>query len=66
MKWSKYMFRMSIAAVLICAILYWAEAVMPMGSILVLLLLLSMVVTWFIINLLKDEDLLADMFDDER
>lgn len=49
---------------LVCGILYWAEMSFPMAALLVFLLATSVVLTWVIINLLKDEDVLTGMFDD--
>jgi hypothetical protein len=45
-------------------LLYWAEVSLPMGALLVLLLVISIVATWAIINLLRDDDALSGMFDD--
>jgi len=64
MNWVKFIFRTISAAVLICSILYWAEQTVPMGSVLVLLLLISFVITWVVINILNDDDALANIFDD--
>lgn len=64
MNWLSFTVRLCIGTVLVCAILYWAEGAFPMASLLVLLLALSVAVTWLIINLLRDNNVLTDLFDD--
>lgn len=55
MSWLSLILRMTTCIVLILLILWWAEIVMPMGSLLVLILLMSMISTWGIVSLLKDD-----------
>jgi hypothetical protein len=47
--------RMVACIVSVLTILWWAEKVVPMGAVLVLILLMSMISTWGIITLLKDD-----------
>jgi hypothetical protein len=64
MNWFTFSIRGLLTVVLVCGILYWADASIPMGALLVFLLAVSIGVTWAIINILKDDDVLASMFDD--
>jgi hypothetical protein len=59
MSWLSLILRMITCIVLVLLILWWAEAVMPMGSILVLILLMSLISTWGILTLLKDDPKLS-------
>jgi hypothetical protein len=64
MNWLSFSFRGVLTVCLVCGILYWAEMSFPMAALLVFLLATSVMLTWVIINLLKDEDVLTGMFDD--
>jgi hypothetical protein len=55
MSWLSLIIRMITCIVCVLVILWWAEAVIPMGSVLVLILLMSLVSTWGIVTLLKDD-----------
>jgi hypothetical protein len=48
---------------LISGILYWAEQTFPMGALLVFLLATSIGITVLVINLLKNNDVITDLFD---
>jgi hypothetical protein len=64
MNWVSFSVRGVLTVMLVCGLLYWAELSFPMGALLVFLLVLSIGITWAIINMLKDDDVLASMFDD--
>jgi hypothetical protein len=64
MNWVSFSVRGLLTIALVCAVLYWAEIVFPMSALLVFLLVLSVGVTWAIITILKDDDVLANLFDD--
>jgi hypothetical protein len=64
MNWSSFSLRGLLTVVLVCGLLYWADVAIPMGALLVFLLVVSITITWAIINILKDDDILADLFDD--
>jgi hypothetical protein len=64
MNWLSVLIRGIMIIVLSCGLLYWANVAIPMGALLVFLLVLSITVTWAIVSVLKDDDLLADLFDD--
>jgi hypothetical protein len=64
MNWVSFSVRGLLTILLVCALLYWAEVVLPMGALLVFLLVISIGITWAIINILKDDDVLANLFDD--
>ena len=64
MNWFSFSARGILMVVMVCGLLYWAEVELPMGALVVFLLVLSMVVTWLIINILKEDDALANLFDD--
>jgi hypothetical protein len=56
--------RALLMILLICPILYWAENSIPMGGLLVFLLTVSILLTWVALAMLKDKDLLSNMFED--
>jgi hypothetical protein len=64
MNWLSFSVRGVLIVVLVCGLLYWANATIPMGALLVFLLALSITITWAIVNILKDDDILANLFDD--
>lgn len=64
MSWSSVFARGILSILLVCALLYWADIVIPMGGLLVFLLVICVVMTWAIVTLLKDDDLLTHFFDD--
>lgn len=64
MSWFSVAARGILTVVLVCGLLYWADLAVPMGALLVFLLVISIAMTWAIISLLKDEDLLTNLFDD--
>jgi hypothetical protein len=64
MNWLSFLIRGIMTVALVCGLLYWADIALPMGALLVFLLVLSIVTTWAIINILKDDDSLANLFDD--
>jgi len=49
---------------IIAFILFLAEQTITLGSLLVFLLAISIGLTWLIINVLKDDTILSDLFDD--
>jgi hypothetical protein len=55
MSWLSLILRMITCIVLLLLILWWAEVVIPMGSVLVLILLMGLISTWAILTLLKDD-----------
>lgn len=64
MNWFSVAAHSILSILLVSAILYWADIVIPMGALLVLVLLISVVMIWMIAALLKDDDLLTHFFDD--
>jgi hypothetical protein len=64
MNWLSFSVRGLMTVVLVCGLLYWADIALPMGALLVFLLVLSVGTTWAIISILKDDDMLANLFDD--
>lgn len=64
MSWFSFVARGILTVVMVCGLLYWADVAIPMGALLIFLLVISVVVTWAIVSLLKDDDLLTDFFDD--
>jgi hypothetical protein len=64
MSWLNIAFRGGFLVVAVCTLLYLAELSLPLGSLLVFLLVVSIGLTWVIINLLKDEEVLTNLFDD--
>ena len=64
MSWFSFAARGILTVVLVCGLLYWADMAIPMGALLVFLLVISIAMTWAIVSLLKDDDVLADLFED--
>ncbi len=64
MSWTSISMRGLFLLLLITVILYLAELTMTLGSLLVFLLAVSVGLTWLIINVLKDDNILTDLFDD--
>ncbi len=64
MSWTSLVLRGLFLLIVIAFILYLAELSMTLGSLLVFLLAISIGLTWLIINVLKDETILSDLFDD--
>ena len=64
MSWTSLLLRGFLLLLIIGFILYLAELSMILGSLLVFLLAISIGLTWLIINVLKDETILSDLFDD--
>jgi hypothetical protein len=64
MNWVSFSVRGLLTVVMVCSILYWADIAFPMGALLVFLLVMSIGTTWAIINVLRDDDVLANFFDD--
>lgn len=64
MNWLHFSVRAVLIIVAVSTLLYLAELSLPLGSLLVFLLSVSIGLTWLIINMLKDEDVLTDLFDD--
>ena len=64
MSWTGFFFRGMLLIVLIGGLLYLAELSVPMGGLLVFLISLSVGLTWLIVNLLRDDDLLSSLFED--
>jgi hypothetical protein len=63
MCWISFSFRTLLMISLISGILYWAEQTFPMGGLLVFLLATSIGITVLVINLLKNNDVITDLFD---
>jgi hypothetical protein len=55
MNWMSLILRTAACIVSVLLILWWAETVMPMGSVIVLILVMCMISTWGIVTLLKDD-----------
>lgn len=64
MNWTSFFIRGILMVIIIGGLLYLAELSLPMGGLLVFLLSLSVGLTWLIINLLRDDDLLSSLFED--
>lgn len=64
MNWVGFFLRGISLVIVISGLLYLAELSLPMGALLVFLLSLSIGLTWLIANLLKDDDVLAGLFED--
>ena len=64
MSWTGFFFRGMLLIALIGGLLYLAELSLPMGGLLVFLISLSVGLTWLIVNLLRDDDLLSSLFED--
>ena len=64
MNWLSFSVRGILTIVMVCGILYWAELTFPLGSLLVFLLIVSIIITWAIISMLKDDDMLSRFLDD--
>jgi hypothetical protein len=64
MNWVSITARGLATIICVCLLLYCAESLFPLGSLLVFLLVLSVGITWAIISMLKDDDVLTNMFDD--
>lgn len=60
----RYSLRTISAVVSILLILWWAENAVPMGAVLVFLLLTSIIITWCIICLMRDDAVISNLFDD--
>ncbi len=63
MNWFTLIARGILLVLMVCGLLYWANVAVPMGALLVFLLVLSIVTTWAIVSLLKDDDILTSLFD---
>ena len=53
-----------LTIVLVSLLLWLAEQSVPMGSLIVFMLAFSIGITWIVINLLKDDSILSDLFGD--
>lgn len=65
MNWTSFYLRAILTVGLVCILLYMAEQAVPMGSLVIFLLVTSIGITWMIINLLKDDDMLTHFFDED-
>lgn len=63
MKWVSFTIRGVLLVVLVCGLLFLAELAFPLAAVLIFLLLVSILLTWAIINLLRDNDILTDFFE---
>lgn len=64
MSWTSLLMRGLLLLMIIAFILFLAEQTITLGSLLVFLLAISIGLTWLIINVLKDDTILSDLFDD--
>ncbi len=64
MSWTSLLMRGLLLLMIIALILFLAELTMTLGSLLVFLLAISIGLTWLIINVLRDDNILSDLFDD--
>jgi hypothetical protein len=64
MNWGSFLIRGVLLVAVVSGLLYLAELSVPLGALLVFLLVLSVCLTWVIINMLKDEDVMTNLFDD--
>lgn len=66
MNWKSLIMRAMLTVLMVAGLLYWADFAVPMGALLVFLLVLSVGTTWAIITILRDDEILASMFDDRK
>jgi hypothetical protein len=58
-----FVVRITLMVVAVCGLLFLAELTVPGSSLVIFLLLISLGLTWLIINLLKDDEVLTSLFD---
>ena len=63
MTWLNVLLRMVLCVVTLLLILWWAESVIPFGSILVFMLSFGIVGTWCAITLMRDKTLPSGFLD---
>jgi|GEM_PF-4319642 hypothetical protein len=64
MTWTAFFIRGILLVLVISGLLYLAELALPGGGVLVFLLSMSICITWLIVNLLRDKNLLSGLFED--